>query len=335
MNISNKIINKLNNNIKPNIAIIGDIILDKYIFGDVNRISPEAPVPVLLFNNDEYRLGGSANVASNLTALGACSYMLGLIGQNKKLKLIELFNKHNINIEYLNINESILTSVKTRFLSKNHQLLRLDLENQSKITDEYYYLILKNLNNIIENLDIIIIQDYNKGIITQYLVDEINNIVKNSNKKPMILVDPNPNNNINYYNKIDLIKPNFIEALKLCNLNFKLNENNIVDDNLKELGNILYNKTNSKYILITLSEYGMALFEDGKFVELISSVVHKISDVTGAGDTVLATLAFSIANNIDIIDSCKLSSIAAGIVVEKLGTACISLDELIQNIKTI
>src|SRR3989344_521712 len=291
-----------------NILVVGDIMLDEYIFGETSRINPEAPVPIVNVEKTEYRLGGAANVANNIISLGGKCTLIGQVGndENKKLLEKELINK---NIENFLIENKIYQTIKkTRIISQNQQLIRIDHETPKKITNQDVDTILQFIKD--KKFDLIIISDYNKGFITPYLVEQL----KSLNKK--IIADFKPPN-INLFNNIFAIKINLKEAEIITN-------KKEIDKIIKKL----YEITNSNVIL-TCGKMGAYLFEkDKKQQHYLPSKAKEVYDVSGAGDTYIATLYLAISSNTNLYESIVLANEATGIVIGKMGTSTLSPLEL-------
>lgn len=299
--------------------IIGDIMLDKYLYGSVDRISPEAPIPVVNINEKKVALGGSANVACNINGYGINVILSGVVGDdfNGSVVLEEL-KKNNINYIGL-ISDSRVTTTKTRIVSKAHQIVRVDEEIKTGISKEDESQIIDNINNIISNIDVIVISDYNKGVCTTNLCKQIIELAKRNEK--FIIVDPKQSN-WERYSGADLITPNFKELLEA--LNYKIeNEEKIICKNAKQL----MDKFNINNILVTRSEHGMTLVSDDECITY-ETVAQEVYDVSGAGDTVVATLAAFLSIGMELRNATEISNIAAGIAVSKLGTYVISLEEV-------
>jgi len=294
-----------------NILVIGDIMLDKYIFGSTSRINPEAPVPIVNVEKIEHRLGGAANVANNITSLGGKCTLIGQAGNDETKDLLEKeLIKKNINYFFIKTNKTIK---KTRIISQNQHLIRIDHENNKKISDEDS----NNIINFIKNksFDLIVISDYNKGFITPYLMEQL----KSLNKK--IIADFKPQN-IDLFKNIFVISPNLKEAETITN-----------EIKIEKILQKLSKKTNSN-IILTCGEKGAYLFEKEKKQQYyLPSKAKEVYDVSGAGDTFIATVALSIATNTNLYESVILGNEAAGIVVGKLGTATLSSSELKKIIK--
>ncbi len=310
--------------------VLGDLMLDYYTYGKVERINPEAPVPILRTVKEKYTLGGAGNVAKNIAKLNENVLLMGIIGNdNRGEQLKKLCNENNIKYQF--ITDGRPTIVKHRFvaLGYNQQLLRVDYEETDDISS-------KEENNIINFIDklnntnigdntnntsnnIMIISDYNKGLLTKNL---INNIKKTFNGK--ILVDPKPEN-IEYYKDVYLIKPNLKEASQIYGKNIENNNKSV-----EKAGLELVEKYNSNFV-ITRSEKGATLITTDKNVVHIPTSVKEIHDVSGAGDTFIAVIGYCLNNNYNLEDSVKLANKASSIVVGKVGTAAITYEELFKG----
>jgi D-beta-D-heptose 7-phosphate kinase/D-beta-D-heptose 1-phosphate adenosyltransferase len=309
-----------------NILIIGDIMLDKYILGNVERISPEAPVPIIHTANEQYILGGATNVANNIKSLNANPTILGVIGDDGIGRMLkELIEKNSIDTSGLIIDKTRPTTVKTRIIARNQQILRIDNESNDTLHDKYNKKILSYLNKNIHKFDAIIISDYGKGLISENLMKEITKITNRENK--IISVDPKVKNFF-FYKDVTLITPNNLEASQASNIS-------IIDDKtLNSCANKLLTSLNCENLLITRGENGMSLFNKKyKKPKHIPTFAKEVYDVTGAGDTVIATCTLSMTTKCDIVDSIILSNFAAGIVVGKRGTATVNSKEIIDYIK--
>lgn len=294
-------------NLPKKIAVIGDIIIDEFVFGSVDRINPEAPVPVLRYGKNEFRLGGAANVAHNVVSLGGNCILIGKVGNEKTAE--NLLDKNNIEHDLL-IDSEYHTIVKTRFLTGDYQLLRLDKEKIKQISQE-------EVNQIAEKAsecEIIIISDYAKGLVSQELMDEL----RKTNKT--ILVDPKISKT-NLFKDVYLIKPNLEETKKILRIDTDH------EHELEESALELQNRFNAN-ILITKGKDGMSLFEKKQLPYHIPSQAKEVYDVTGAGDTVIATIGYGLSIGKSLKESVELANRAAGIVVGKVGTAAVKNAEL-------
>lgn len=301
--------NKFNQ--KGKIAVIGDIILDEYVFGLVNRINPEAPVPILKLSQKEYRLGGAANVAHNIFTLGGHCVLIGRIGKDKKIK--KILDDKNIHYDFVE-DDTIPTITKTRFMAGNQQLLRLDEEEITPINTKDIKKIIKKVRNV----ELIIVSDYQKGVVTKELMDELRNL----NKK--IIVDPKISKP-ELFKNVYLIKPNKKEAENA--LRMIINNEEDVDNAGKKL-----QKEYNSNILITRDKNGVSLFEKGKTPLHIPTNAKKVYEECGAGDTMIATIGVALCSGKSLEESIVLANKAAAIVVGKMGTSTASSKELFGQI---
>ncbi len=300
-----------------NILVIGDVMLDKFIWGDVTRISPEAPVPVVHVKNETCAPGGAANVAMNVATLGAKCFIAGLTGDDAGRDImITLLRSKNIDTAGLIIHNHP-TIQKVRIMGNNHQLVRYDYEE--KIQNKKHQELIHYIKSIIENVDVIIISDYAKGTITDELMNEIKKLEKE------IIVDPKPQN-FNLYKDVFLIKPNEKEAREIT-----LNPNN-GEEAINEIGNKLTEQSNA-HILISRGKDGMSLFELEGAITHIPAHTREAHDVTGAGDTVVAVMAVALAAGANIKEAAILANHAAGIKVTKIGTVPVTKTELAARLR--
>lgn len=297
------------------ILILGDIMLDKYIIGDVNRISPEAPVQVVQVTTEKFILGGAANVGNNLSALGVKSFMCGLIGKdNGGIILKKLFKENNINTDFI-IEEERPTTQKVRIMGESQQLLRIDYEKLSYMNTKNEIKLIETINNPNEIFDVAIISDYAKGAITK-------DITQNIIQKYKTIIDPKPKHK-DFYKGAFLVKPNLKEASEMTGINHEKEEDII------EMGNMLMVQLKTN-ILITCGALGMYLFERNNPVIHLETKAIEVYDVTGAGDTVIATIGVCLASGMSLYESCKIANHAAGIVIGRTGTATIKINELLK-----
>ncbi len=304
--------------IKPNILVIGDLMIDHYLWGTCDRISPEAPVQVVNVNKENSVLGGAGNVLNNLVTLGANVEVISVIGDDSTAnELKSLLKEININTENLVIEKNRKTSKKSRLIASQQQVLRYDMESIEDIKDSSCEEILSNLKKYIQKLDAIILSDYGKGVLTKTLTQDIIKIANENNIK--VLVDPKGKDYSKYRGAYTLT-PNKKEAIEATNVNIKDNET------LIEALNILKNECNLEVSLITLSENGIAIFDNE--LEIIPTVAREVYDVTGAGDTVIASVAFALSNKLTIKEAINFANLAAGVVVGKIGSATVTLDEI-------
>jgi D-glycero-beta-D-manno-heptose-7-phosphate kinase len=306
------------------ILVIGDIMIDKYIIGKVERISPEAPVQVIHAQKEDIVPGGAANVCTNIVSLGAKAYITGVVGRDKSAQLLfQTCKKKGINTELIIQEKERITTQKQRIIGMNQQLLRIDYETNEKIKKETEKKLIKNIKNKIRLFDAIIISDYAKGVITQDLIDEISKEAKN--KKIPLIVDPKPENKI-IYNNISLLKPNLKEAIEMSGIEFK----NIED--ISKIGKKIVRSIDSN-VLITCGNKGMYLYKKDGSEEHLPTQAKEVYDVTGAGDTVAAVTSLALASGANLKDASFIANKAAGIVVGKTGTSTTNIKELKDSIE--
>lgn len=315
MRLSNSVINKIKANLgKVKVLVVGDVMLDRYWFGEVQRISPEAPVPIAKIDKTEDRPGGAANVARNIASLGGNVGLLSVVGNDSPAKDLEtVLSKYGINSTLI-VDDTINTIVKLRVLARNQQLIRIDFEE--KPSHEILAEVLDTYEKIISDYDVIILSDYGKGGLkhTAKMIE----IANTHNKR--ILLDPKGKDYAKYKNAT-MLTPNKSELRDA--VGYWKNEKE-----LQEKAKKLKEKLNLSYLLVTRSEEGMSLFSD-KGVITYPTVAQEVYDVSGAGDTVIATLGLMLANNIPIEESVIIANIAAGVVVGKVGTATLTKNELL------
>lgn len=312
------------NNLK--IAVIGDLMVDEYIWGDVQRICPEAPVQVVDVIKEEFVLGGAANVVNNLCSLGCKVSVISVVGNDENASILkELLKKIDCDTKGLYIEKGRKTTLKTKIIAVNQQVLRIDKETRDLLSEEYERKILDFIKKGISNYDAILVSDYGKGIITKRIIQGVVEIA-NKNSIPVI-VDPKGKDFLKYKNAT-VVKPN----KKECEIAAGVS---ITDKNsFNKAGKKLLNSLNLEALIVTAGAEGIVIFEKGKEPLYLSTEAKEIYDVTGAGDTVLATLGLGIASGLSYAESAKLSNIAAGIVVGKVGTSSISQDEIIHYVET-
>jgi D-glycero-beta-D-manno-heptose-7-phosphate kinase len=301
------------------IMVVGDVMLDKYIFGRVDRISPEAPVPIVHAMEEKYVLGGAANVANNIKALGGVPLLVGMIGNDAPGKiLIRELKKAGIAHIGMVTDNNVPTIQKIRVLSGNQQLLRLDYEEHNTDSDGE---ILRRAESLVKESDIIIVSDYAKGVINNVTMPCIKSLGKKYDKR--VIVDTRPSHK-SLYKKVYLITPNRKESEEMTGLIAKDSRS------ISMIGKKLQQELSCN-VLITLGERGMSLYEHDN-VQHISTAARQVYDVSGAGDTVVATIGLSLAAGASLKDSALISNYAAGIVVGKIGTATLSREELVDAI---
>ncbi len=306
------------------ILVIGDIMLDEFIWGEVSRISPEAPVPVVWVRSESFMPGGASNVANNLHALGSKVYLCGVIGSDRNGRLLtDELRKKNIDVEGVAMDGSRTTTVKTRVIAHNQQVVRIDREEVLPVEDNILSQIITYVKEKIMDVDAIIIEDYGKGLIVPRLLEEAVNIARKHKK--IITVDPKEEH-FDYYKGVTVITPNHSEASKASGISIK------DDTSLKKAGKKLLEMFESEAVLITLGENGMCLFQRKKDAVHIPTVAQEVYDVCGAGDTVISTLTVALTSGASMGEAAHISNYAAGIVVGKVGVAVVTSTELKEKI---
>jgi len=305
---------------KVKVIVVGDLMIDEYLWGTVDRISPEAPVPVVCVEKENYTLGGAGNVINNLVAMGAQVQAIGTAGTGKAGRMIfDKLKELGIKTDGIISEPERPTTRKTRVIASNQQVLRIDKEVKKNINEDT----LKKLVNIIENkildVNLIILSDYDKGLITKKLVQKIVKLAKKHNV--LTIADPK-SLNFSKYKKVSILTPNKKEASLAANIDIKSKQD------LFDAGNIIMDKVKLEKLLITCGRDGMVLFEIGNQPFTIESKAIQVFDVSGAGDTVISLLGLGLAIGSSFKESALIANTAAGIVVGKVGTATTSIDEL-------
>jgi rfaE bifunctional protein kinase chain/domain len=306
------------------IAIIGDLMVDRYLWGSAVRISPEAPVPVVDIAQESNRLGGSANVANNIISLGGIAYPVGIIGNDSTGKLLlEMMGTGNFVTDGVIIDNEVPTTVKTRVIANNQHVVRIDRENKHTISSESRLALINYLRKNIDTFDAIIFEDYNKGVITKELIDEVTELAA-TYKKP-VTVDPKFDNFFEFKN-VQVFKPNRKEAEEA--IGQKIRDDEALLDAMK----IMMDKLSCENVLITRGEKGMALLEQSGELTLINTRARNVADVSGAGDTVISTLTMSLVAGASPKEAAVISNYAAGIVCEEVGVVTIKKEILLNKI---
>jgi D-beta-D-heptose 7-phosphate kinase/D-beta-D-heptose 1-phosphate adenosyltransferase len=297
------------------ILVLGDLMLDRYIWGNVSRISPEAPVPVVEVQKSTSSLGGAGNVSQNLESLGALPLPVGIVGDDEEGVWIK---KHVGEGRGIFVDEKRPTTVKTRIIAQHQQVVRVDQERKKAITPEAAEKIFLLIRK--ETYEGIVISDYNKGIITQNLMARVLPFAK-AHRIP-VFVDPKIENFM-LYSPVTFISPNHMEAEKIVHHPCRS------DAEVEKAGKEILTKISSLYLIIKRGEQGMSIFEQGKKAVHIPTYAREVFDVTGAGDTVIAAAALALLAGATIQEAAILANAAAGVVVAKIGTATCSPDELL------
>lgn len=305
------------NKTNPVILVIGDLMVDHYIWGECNRISPEAPVQVVNVKKETTNLGGSLNVINNLVSLGATVYAGGVIGNDALGKfIIEKLKELNVNSEAIIEEEGRPTTQKSRVLAANHQVIRVDREDTSPVRESSQQAIIDFVKKNIAAFDIILLSDYAKGVLTVLLCQEI---IKIANNKCKVLVDPKGKDFVKYQGAY-LITPNKKETTLATGIEL-MDEHSIL-----AAGKMLKEKIGLDKVVMTLSEKGIALYEDS--LQIFPTVAREVYDVTGAGDTVLAALGYAISTGSNTSEACRFANAAAAVVIGKVGSATATHEEI-------
>lgn len=308
------------------VGVIGDVMLDTYIWGNVDRISPEAPVPIVSLDHKEQRIGGAGNVAINCSGLGSKVFLLGVTGNDDEADQLEKLLKENmIDTTGLLRSAKRTTTNKTRILSRNQQMLRFDAEITNDLHKDDEGALLKKLSNFIEHEDpnVLIFEDYNKGVLTDKVIEEAINLCRASGV--ITAVDPKRKNFFSYKN-VDIFKPNMKEVQEGLNVLFESNDLYTLRNVHEQLQKLLQHRVS----LITLSEKGI-FYQQHQNAAIIPSHLRNVSDVSGAGDTVIAVAAmvYAVTKNAHLM--AEIANIAGGLVCEEVGTAAVDRDKLLRE----
>jgi len=316
-------------NIKQHALIIGDVMLDRYLIGDVSRISPEAPAPVVLLKNQHDRAGGAANVAANLALLGIKTHIIGCVGNDGEATiLIDLIAKTGIDHSGVMHSNQRPTIAKTRIIARQQHVVRVDRETLEKLSAAELDEVSRRVEALLPELDGLIIEDYGKGFVTQELAERVLGLAAAAGK--LVTVDPSPRNPLNWRGA-SLVKPNRLEAFAAAGVQDPRSPGPpLEDERLLEVGRRLLEQWQVGKVLITLGEQGMMLFQQGLAPHHIPTRAREVYDVSGAGDTAIAFLTLALAAGLSAEDAADLANHASGIVVGKLGTARVTRDELLQ-----
>lgn len=303
------------------VLIVGDVMIDAYIMGKVDRISPEAPVPVVNIDERDMRLGGAANVAINIIALKAIPILCSVIGKDEDGDaLIELMQNSKMPIAGIVQSKNRKTTTKTRIIGNKHQLLRMDQEMLSDINNTENEKLLKAFKAQINKCDVVILEDYNKGVLTEQNIPLLIDIAVKAGKP--VAVDPKKKNFLAYKN-VTLFKPNLKEIKEGLNSDLNLKKK----ENLVDLVLALNEKLNNTYTMVTLSEDGVMVTDHNDF-NFIPAHIRNISDVSGAGDTVISVASLCLACKVEMSILAELSNLAGGLVCEESGVVPISIEKL-------
>lgn len=302
------------------VLVLGDLMMDKYIWGQVSRISPEAPIPVVVAKNDTSCLGGAGNVGHNLYNLGASPILTGVVGRDKEGDWIR---KTAADSRGIFISKKRPTTVKTRIIAHHQHVVRVDMEEKKPLSPQLEAKIFKFIQQ--EKFDAVIISDYNKGLITESLLQKVLPFAQ-QHKIP-VCVDPKVEH-FHSFSPVTLITPNHLEAEKMVHHICQS------DRDVEKAGETIFSNISTKYLILKRGEQGLSVFERGKKPIHVPTLAQEVYDVTGAGDTVIAVSSLALLAGASIQEAAMLANVAAGIVVGKLGTATLTSAELIAALKT-
>ena len=306
------------------VVILGDVMLDEFVWGDVSRISPEAPVPVVDVRRESVHLGGAANVLANVVALGARACVVGVIGDDSAGDRLRASLKDASPLhceDYLVVAKGRPSTTKTRIIAHNQLVVRADREQRSAVNGEVEQQLLASLNSALADADAFVVSDYDKGVVTQRILGDILAVAY---KRVPVLIDPKIRN-FTHYRPATLITPNHHEALRMANLE----EDS--DEGLHKAGRAIRHQLGCDAVLITRGDRGIMLLQGDDDPVYVETAAREVFDVTGAGDTVIATLATALAAGASMLEAAILANHAAGIVVGKVGTATASCKELLNS----
>jgi len=323
MNLTDKVRSIQSTQRQPAILVIGDLMIDHYIWGNATRLSPEAPVPIVNVKSESTTLGGAGNVVQNLVALGAQVTVAGVIGDDVHgQQLIKILQDEGVKTDTIITDSNRPTTVKTRVLAARHQLVRIDREVTDKLSPQMEDELADKLAAAIDKADIVIFSDYNKGLFAPALTQRLIQIAAEHQKK--VIIDPK---GLNYekYKGAHLIKPNRKELAEAAKAESIKNNND-----LQEAAGTIFVQTGTDYLVVTLSEDGMAILtKDSQ--KLLPVKATEVFDVTGAGDTVIATITYFLALGFSVEEACELANHAAAIVIRHVGSATTTIDEIVKD----
>jgi len=304
------------------IVILGDVMLDEFVWGEVTRISPEAPVPVVDIKRESVHLGGAANVLANIVALGSQACVVGVVGDDAAGQRLRTSLSETSSLQtddYLLTDAARPSTTKTRIIAHNQLVVRADREHRRPVNGNVEARIIETLKAVISRADAFVVSDYDKGVVTPRILNEV---LPLAYERVPVLIDPKLRNFADY-RPASLITPNHHEALRMSNLEED------TDDGLHQAARIIREKLNCDAVLITRGDRGIMLLEGDNDPVFVPTAAREVYDVTGAGDTVIATLAAALAAGASVLEAASLANHAAGIVVGKVGTATASGEELL------
>ena len=306
------------------VVVLGDVMLDEFVWGDVTRISPEAPVPVVDIRRESVHLGGAANVLANVVALGAKACVVGVVGNDSAGDRLRESLKQASALqtdEYLIVDENRRSTTKTRIIAHNQLVVRADREHRGAVNGPIEGRIIETLKQALNDADAFVVSDYDKGVVTPRILGEV---LPLAHARIPVLIDPKLRNFL-HYQPASLITPNHHEALRMSDLEADS------DEGLHQAARVIRNRVNCDAVLITRGDRGIMLLEGDNDPVFVGTTAREVYDVTGAGDTVIATLAAALAAGATMLEAANLANHAAGVVVGKVGTATVSGEELLNT----
>ena len=309
------------------VLLVGDTMLDEYLKGDAWRISPEAPIPIVTVIQSRQLLGGAGNVARNIVALGGCPHLISVCGTDTNGETLQgILDEQGIVSSMIHL-QNRPTTLKTRVIARNQQMLRIDHEDASPLSPDATHKILNAISAVLDDFDVLIISDYGKGVVTRELMQGVIALRDASTRKPRILVDPKTPN-YPLYKDTYILTPNAKETSEAAGIPVDSQEE------ILKAGRIIMANLHSRHLLTTLGSKGMALFVSPDEVWHIPTVARTVFDVTGAGDTVMGTLALCLAANVNLLDACILANYAAGLVIADVGASTVAPSVLKSHLAT-
>jgi rfaE bifunctional protein kinase chain/domain len=304
------------------VLVVGDVGVDRYTMGSVERISPEAPVPIVLVQEEQLKLGLAANVADNVQALGGIPLLIGVVGDDRIVQdFKKLLRATRISAQHLVTDPERRTVLKERIVSDRQQLLRVDYETVGPLASSTESQVLKIFKRLLSECDVVVIEDYHKGLISEGMASQLISAARKAGKP--VAIDPNAKTPVGWYKGASILTPNTREAESLSSIKIRDNES------LAQAGFSILKQTQAEHVVITRGKEGMAIFSSGsRTIELIPTYAREVYDVSGAGDTVISVLALGLAAGASIHEAAVLGNLAAGVEVGKRGTATVSPDEV-------
>lgn len=308
------------------VLIVGDVMLDRYLWGTISRISPEAPVPVVKLERVTLTAGGAANVAANVASLGAVAVLIGAVGADEgATELPQVLHKCRVSADYLVKIENRPTTTKTRIVAHQQHVVRIDDEHAQPLDDAQAGKVREKIQELLPEADVVILSDYAKGCLSDAILTDTIQTARKLNKP--VLVDPK-GRDYRKYRGATLLTPNKSEAAAAAGIDI------FDEDSCKRAGEKLLAEVELDSLLVTLSEDGVRLFEKGRDSRQFPALARKVYDVTGAGDTVIAALAIAVGAGADLASATQIANAAAGLAVEQVGTATVSQSDLLANLES-